>query len=76
MVRGSGSRHMIGQAEWRQEALRMSEQRNDCSVGKARRREQVGSLDTEFVAAVVAMVAMEDYGEREQTRAVSEEKAA
>lgn len=50
----------------------MSEQGNYCSAGKARHRELVGSPDAEFAAAVVAMVAMEDYGEHEE----SLEKAA
>lgn len=76
MVRGSGPRHAIEQAEWRQEALGTSEQRDDCSVGKARRRELVGSRDAEFAVAVVATVAVEYYGGHERARAVSEEKAA
>jgi hypothetical protein len=73
MVRGYGSRQMIGQAEWRQEAQRKS----DCSVGKARRRELAGSSDAEFAGAVVATVAMEDCDhEHERARGVTEEKVA
>ena len=74
MVRGYGSRQMIGQEEWRQEAQRKS----DCSVGKARRRELAGSSDAEFAAAVGATVAMEDCDEHghERARGVTEEKVA
>jgi hypothetical protein len=76
MVQGSGSRHMMAQVVWRNEAL-VSEQQNDCSVGKAkRRRELVGSPDAGFVAAEAVMVAMESYGEHEGARAVHKEKAA
>lgn len=66
MVRGSVSRHMVEQVEWRYGAVRVSEQRGYCSAGKARHRELVGSPGAELAAAVVAMVAMEDYDEHEE----------